>query len=488
MTIKVEVQADGLMVQLGEEIIESYDTGESGAAVDDLIIDILAFQRKATQITKGTISVTGTRALSITNRSILSVLLQLQESIGGYMYVDTDRKLQWPTTIGEDKGQQIRYRKNLIGITKDIDYSGFCTKLHPASSDESLSDISIGPVAVDTDTDATYGYIILKETYACYLDWVEVGAALPPNVTIWKQNAAPSWVVPSGVDSAPGWTDTADAKDDDWNTDASSNSVTRLSWTSYITFSINSATYQTVKWKLGDSGIGIDKVQIDVYNGAEWTTIYYGHAYTGPKEADFAAQICEKIRVRGYTDNSGNPLATGQLELYECHLYESDITDVTTDWLSGADERTCRAAIADFDGAATYQISYTYADYLKAWDKIVDNDDIRAKVVTNKYEAYAVSILEAAILLLDELKEIPITYTIRAIDLSKNEDFDFAFDALQLGSTLTVIDEGLNIEVSVKVVTLTRRDLSDPQNIDLELSTRLKDISDYLADLGKRFG
>ena len=106
--IITEVTTDGLMSQLGEEVVESYDTGETGTPIGDIVTALLALQRKTTKITEGTISVTGDRAISVTNRTILSVLLQLQESIGGYMYVDTDRKLQWPTTIGEDKGQQIR--------------------------------------------------------------------------------------------------------------------------------------------------------------------------------------------------------------------------------------------------------------------------------------------------------------------------------------------------------------------------------------------
>ena len=130
------IEAMDYMGQLGEEIIESYDTGAEGKPVDDIIDELLALQRKATPVTKGTIGVSGTRALSITDQSLLVILLQLQGTVGGFMYVDNDRKLQWPTDIGEDKGQQIRYRKNLIGITRDIDYGGYCTKLHPKSSDE----------------------------------------------------------------------------------------------------------------------------------------------------------------------------------------------------------------------------------------------------------------------------------------------------------------------------------------------------------------
>ena len=486
--IITEVTTDGLMSQLGEEVVESYDTGESGAPIGDIVTALLALQRKSTKITEGTISVTGDRAISVTNRTILSVLLQLQESIGGYMYVDTDRQLQWPTTIGEDKGQQIRYRKNLIGMTRDIDYGGYCTKLHPTSSDESLSDLSVGPVDVDVDTDATYAYLTLKEQYAAYKDWAEVGVGLPANVLVWKKNAAPTWIVPSSVDSAPSWTNSNDARDNDWDTDAESGAYSSEVWTPYITMSIADAWYEKVKWKLGEAGLGIQKLNIDVYDGAAWTTIKNGYPNHGPQELAFAGQRCTKVRLRAQMDWYSNPAVTGYWKLYECHLYQSDVTDDSSNWKQGAFENIVRAAILDYDAGATYQISYQYANYLMAWDKIVDADDIVARVVTNKYEAYAISLLEAAILMLDELKAIPITYKISAVDLSKSEDLDFSFDALQLGSVLTVIDEELGIEVSVRVITLTHSDLHNPQEIELELSTRVRDISDYLADLEKRFG
>jgi len=491
--IITEVVTDGLMSQLGEEIIESYDTGESGKAISDIIDDLLAFQRKSTTITKGTISASGTRAVNITNRSILAILLQLQESIGGYIYVDNDRKLQWATSIGEDKGQQIRYRKNLIGIERDIDYGGYCTKLHPVGGTEQLSDIAIGPVDVDTDTDASYGYIILKETYAAYQGFTEVGDTLPDNMTVYKQNASPQWKVASGVDSAPGWGiyghGTALCIDDDWDTYGNSNAAAKETWSAYITCSIESGHYGTCHFKVDYDYSGIDtyskKVQVDIYDGANWTNIYDGSL--GSKQFNFSGQNVQKFRVRffsGYGSYSG----TFWLELYECQFLQSSITDDSSKWAQGALENTIRCAIGDYDAGATYQIAYTYANYLMAWDKISDADDIVAKVITNKYEQYAISLLEGAILLLDELKEIPITYRVNTVDLSKNEDFNFSFEELQLGSTITVIDEDLSIDVSVRVISIIHPDLLNPENIELQLSNRVKDISDYLADIYKKVG
>ena len=477
--LETRIDRDGLMARLGEEIIESYDTGESGAAVGDIVTDLLAFQRKATKITEGTIGVAGTRALSITNESILAALLQLQDSVGGYLSVDNDWRLQWPTTIGEDKGQQIRYRKNLIGIIRDVVYGEFCTKLHPESSDESLSDISIGPVDVDTDTDASYGYITLAETYAAYLGWTAVGDALPANVTVWKKNAAPSEITPSNG-SGTGWTNIARVYDASWGplyaaSAAGSGLGTYSAW-GYV--DIASGSYESLRVKTDDGLNRLDGMQIEVYDGADWTQIYDGSEYKNDALIPFAVQTVERIRFRAKYG-----AASDQLEVYEIHGWEADITDDTAQWLQGADEHTVRCAIGDWDGAATYQISYTYADYLMAWDKIVTDDDIVARTVTNKYEIYSLSLLESAILLLDELKDVPVSYDINAVDLSRSEDFDFSFDALVLGSLVQVINELLSIDDNVRVLKITHPDLLSPEQIRLQLSTRVKDISDYLASM-----
>jgi hypothetical protein len=57
----------------------------------------------------------------------------------------------------------------------------------------------------------------------------------------------------------------------------------------------------------------------------------------------------------------------------------------------------------------------------------------------------------------------------------------FSFDSLQLGSTVTVIDEDLGIDVSVRVVKIEHPDLHHPEQMNLELATRIKDITDTLS-------
>jgi len=487
--LESRIACDGLMARLAEDIIESYDTGESGAALDDIIVDLLAYQRKTKQVTKGTIGASGTRALIITNTSALAALIQLHESIGGYMSVDNDWKLQWPTTIGADTGQQIRYRKNLKGITRDIDYLNYCTKLHLESSDESLSDIRIGPVDVDVDTDATYGYIILKETYAAYNEWTAEGDGVPALLSVYKETDSPAWKRGTGA-TGVGWTDESKAVDNDWDTYAYSAEVYGGStlgvhiWTEYLTADIEDGLYSSCKFKAGHIGDIITYVEISAYDGADWTVIYSGSPHDGSDyEFSFSGQRMTEFRIRGqvwYHNYS-------KLKVFECQFLQADVIDDSANWVQGANERTMRCDIGDYDAGATYQISYNYANYLMAWDKIVTDEDIVAKLVTNKYEAYSLSLLESGILILDEMKVVPTTYDIDTIDLSHNEDFDFRFDALVIGSQVQVIDEDLGIDVNVRVVKIEHPDLLYPERMQIQLSTRVRDISDYLADLHKEF-
>ena len=77
--------------------------------------------------------------------------------------MDNNRALQWRTTIGEDKGQQIRYRKNLKGITQDIDYTSLANRLYAYGAGEGdarikLSDAEDQEEDFVEDTDSQRAY------------------------------------------------------------------------------------------------------------------------------------------------------------------------------------------------------------------------------------------------------------------------------------------------------------------------------------------
>ena len=285
--------------------------------------------------------------LSVTNQTLLWALLQLYEIVGeGYIYVDNDRKLQWPSDIGDDTGQQIRYRKNLQGITKETDWGQLSTRLYPIGNDVQLSDLTVLKEAADKDDDGSYGYITLASLYSCYKDWTALGDALPSHVLV----------------------------------------------------------------------------------------------------------------------------------------YEDDV-DVTADFVQGADERTVRCAFGDYNGVADYTVTYQRADYLIAWDKIATYG-ILTHSWTDKSIGTVGTLLTLGRLELTREKTPPITYKIQAADLSIYDGF--SFDALKLGSIVTVIDEELGIDVSVRVTRLTKPDLLAPQKMYLELSNKTKSLADSISDIYKQ--
>jgi hypothetical protein len=287
--------------------------------------------------------------LEVTNQSLLWSLLQLYDIVGsGFIYVDNDRVFHWLNDIGEDKGQQIRYRKNLEGITKETDWGSLCTRLFPIGNEVALSDLTVVKEAATKSSDASYGYLTLTSLYSCYNDWTGEGDAKPSHILVYKD---------------------------------------------------------------------------DVLNNV---------------------------------------------------------------WEQGEDEHTLRCDIGDYDAGATYTVTYKRADYLIAWD-VVATHGILDSSWTNKNIGTVGTLLELGRLELTNRKTPPITYKISAADLSRFDGFDF--EALQLGSIVTVIDEELGIDVSVRVTKIIHPDLlAAPHRMELELSNKVKNITDALADMYRQFG
>ena len=279
--ITTEIECYDLLSQLGKEKIVSY-TAEN-ATIDAIIDALLAMQVLTPAITKGTISgsYSGlTRSIQVDGDTILAALLRLRDTVGGFIEVDNDKKLNWLDSIGQDVGQQIRYRKNLKGIERDIDYNSLVNRLYCYGAGEGTARIKLS----DADGHAE--------------DYVEDATS---------QGAPP----------------------------------------------------------------------------AGWGGIYIG-------------VMVEK--------------------------------------------------------------SVTHPDTLLEWAK----------------------------LRLAEVKDPEITYRIDTIDLSHSTELDYSFEALQLGSTVKIIDEDLGIDVSVIVVKIDHPDLTHPEKMNLELSTRTKDITDSLLEVYDR--
>jgi len=272
--ISTKVEAYDLISQLGKELVVDYEA--ENVTVDAIVTALLNFQVLTPAIIKGTISgeYSGlTRSIKVDGDTILRGLFRLRDTVGGYIYVDNDRKLQWVSSIGEDKGQQIRYRKNLKGIERNINYDSLVNKLY------------------------------------CY-----------------------------------------------------------------------GAGEGSVRIKLSDASGQTEDYVEDTDSQTEWGGIYIG-------------VMVDK--------------------------------------------------------------SITHPDTLLAW----------------------------ANLKLADVKDPVITYRVDTVDLSKSTEIDFDFEALQLGSTIKVIDEELGIDIETTVVRIEHPDLLHPEQMNLELATRTKDITDTLLEV-----
>lgn len=86
---------------------------------------------------------------------------------------------------------------------------------------------------------------------------------------------------------------------------------------------------------------------------------------------------------------------------------------------------------------------------------------------------------------MEQHKNPPTTYRVDIVDLSES-DAPLSFERLELGSTIQVIDEDLGIDLEAQVVEIEHRDLWNPGNIRIEISTAPRDIGDLLSDLQDR--
>ena len=136
-----------------------------------------------------------------------------------------------------------------------------------------------------------------------------------------------------------------------------------------------------------------------------------------------------------------------------------------------------RCAIADYVAGAGYVISYTHAPYLIALDDITTRADIFSKSVSLSASDVD-ALLEMGRTKLTDLKMPVISLNSSLVDLSMEEGHEF--EELQLGSTIRVIDEGLDIDTSARVVRIAKPDLAHPDQITIEIANKTKDIIDLI--------
>ena len=184
---QIQIDALDYMASLKSEYVELYDGNDS---VPDHISAILAQQVSTTPVLLGTIEPTVDRDITIRNDYIYNALMSLRDCVGGYLQVDPYRKLNWYWSIAASTDQQIRYRKNLTGMTKSIDWMNFGNRLwiygYSAiyNTPVLLTDAGYATDYIeDTDSIAKYGLCVRKlneetfETAATMLNYAELKIA-----------------------------------------------------------------------------------------------------------------------------------------------------------------------------------------------------------------------------------------------------------------------------------------------------------------------
>ena len=133
-----------LISQLGRQTVVEYEA--ENKTIEAIVDDLLAFQVLTPAITKGTISNSIkdlTRSIQVSGDTIQRALYRLQETVGGYIEVNNDHELNWLDSIGQNLGQEVRYRKNLKGIERDMDFSSLVNKLYCYGAGEGTARIKL---------------------------------------------------------------------------------------------------------------------------------------------------------------------------------------------------------------------------------------------------------------------------------------------------------------------------------------------------------
>jgi phage minor structural protein len=139
----VDVNYTGAMAQLGEEDNISYDTTSTPKTPAQIVTALLALQEKTPAITVGTIEPTTSFAFAVENTNLFTALLRCVEYLGGYIEVDADRKLNWYNEPGGDPVREIRYRKNLRGVTRKRNFMQIVNKLYAYGSGETEAQVTL---------------------------------------------------------------------------------------------------------------------------------------------------------------------------------------------------------------------------------------------------------------------------------------------------------------------------------------------------------
>ena len=441
----VKINALDLLSQLNDETVVDYAADKS---VSDIVDDLLLLQVNPQPITKGTIDYSLSLKIEIPQDTILGALMRLREILGGYIYVDNDRALQWRTSIGEDKGQQIRYRKNLKGITRTIDYSNFANRLYVYGGDSPATTLADNVMISQISLNSDIGRKWYDSAWQFGLgglgnNWV-AGSASVTSYGHGGGGRFPILFIPAGSTIV-----SAKVKFYGLNSPntviksrfAGELNATPITFSDLTDYDARSRTTASIDWDA-----------ISAWTPDTW--------YESP---ELLSVVQEIVDLGGWA--TGQPLVI----FWDDHDDRSDV----------AAQRKVQTYIPN-DYAPMLTVRYTPPaanEYIEDLTSQVKYGGIFTKTLPNKAIMDADTLYEWAFLQLVERKDPYISYSIDIVNL---EAAGLSFEALQLGSVITVIDENLGIDVKTQIVRIIR-DLTNPLNIQLEIANKSRDIIESLG-------
>jgi hypothetical protein len=451
----LRVDAVGILAQLAKERVRDYSASEK--AVNTIVTELLALQENPNPITVGTIDYTTALSIDIDYDTILGALKRVQESVGGYIYVDSDGALQWRESIGSDVGQQLRFGKNLLNVRRTRDYSDYCSRLYAFGAGEGETQVRLGKgqsitqPLVTADMAAVW-YYPFESSWQFRLggrspvDWT-VGYPSNPVARAGAACRFPGINIPQGVTitsatlrltarPSPGTGNDCDAyvyAEDQDNPGQFSD---------YTDYNTRRASYTT---KLNAGPL------------ASWTGLE-------TQDINVTSSVQAIINRVGWS--SGNAIVlwfedhdARSTQYHSRTAYSVEVADVTRRPQLIIDFEESGAV--DYVENAASEEAYGFAA-----------DEIRDVAITDPATLFEWAVQQLGI------RSVPVTsYSGALADLERYGLT--AVDALALGNRVRVMDEGISLDAWTNIVRLVRN-LTDRMDVQVELANRLPTILDKM--------
>jgi len=448
----MHIDAVGLLAQLDKEVVKDYDA--VGVAVDDIVTALMAMQENPNPLSVGTVDYDTELSFSVDMDSILGALKRLQESVGGYIYVDSDKQLQWRSSIGSDTGQQLRFGKNIMQIRRSVDYSELANRLWVWGAGEGEAEVRLGKGIVTSQPQANADLIsVWYNTTESEWEFDLGGSSYNdrwmagwPFTALKAQGGAcrfPNVVVPQGatiLSAEIRFTAHADP--------GSGNDVNSRIYMEDADDADQFSTWNDYNTRPGTTEIDWDGID-------SWTGLQV-----------YAKSVLSAVQtvVNRVGWSSGNAMV----------VFWEDHDNRSTQYHS---RRTYRNPA--MGRSPLLYIEYTLPDAVDYVEDAASQDmfGFAADQVKDQAITDSATLFEFAVRTLGERAYPIVSYGGALADL---ERYGFPFDALALGNTVRVMDEGISLDTSTRIVRLVRS-LVNRMDVQVELSNRPKTILDKMS-------